>query len=513
MGIELEDGRRDHVSLPKLLELMSQRTELEMTALQAHQRLAWHSFLCQLAAIALHRGGESPEKLRLARSEEEWRQLLIGAAEVDGAGESAFELVVDDLEKPAFLQAPLGKEGLKGLNNRHAYPTGELDTLITAKNHDVKINRLSHPSPENWVFALVAIQTTEGFLGAGNYGIARMNGGFSSRPGVAFSSGLGTAERFCRDVPVLLAMALDPPALFEGTDRKSEALLWSKYWDGVTSAPLPSLHPLFIEICRRLRLVQNTDGSLVMHRGTSKAARVDGKALNGNTGDPWTPVEKEKSAALTLSEQGFNYRKLYQLLFTGEWSQGSAGQLRDTDGEAPYLIAQALVRGQGKTGGWHERAVPVPGRARRLFFDPEAKAWFGDRAGRWMGVVKVAQNTVLKPALLALFQGGPTTINFTDGRPEKILLEFDGAVDRGFFQRLFALAEYDDQVADNAWCQWLYDLAREQLTSAIDSTPQSAARRYRAEAKALEIFGKTAAKHLGIRSSAKPTTAVAEEAS
>src|SRR5690606_28027650 len=125
---------------------------------------------------------------------------------------------------------------------------------ITAKNHDVKIDRIDRPTVEHWIFALITLQTMQGFLGAGNYGIARMNGGFSSRPCVTYASGLSEAERFRRDVRILLEQR---DALIEdyGFAQRGElGLIWCKPWDGTTSLAFDELDPFFIEICRRIRL-------------------------------------------------------------------------------------------------------------------------------------------------------------------------------------------------------------------------------------------------------------------
>ena len=57
----------------------------------------------------------------------------------------------------------------------------DLDVLVTSKNHDLKQTMALDCAVEDWIFALVNLQTMAGFLGSGNYGIARMNGGFSAR--------------------------------------------------------------------------------------------------------------------------------------------------------------------------------------------------------------------------------------------------------------------------------------------------------------------------------------------
>lgn len=80
-----------------------------------------------------------------------------------------------------------------------------LDMLVTSKNHDLKGARLRRAEPDDWLFALVSLQTQEGFLGAGNYGISRMNGGFASRPGVGVAPVGSWGVRWAADTRVLLS--------------------------------------------------------------------------------------------------------------------------------------------------------------------------------------------------------------------------------------------------------------------------------------------------------------------
>ena len=76
-----------------------------------------------------------------------------------------------------------------------------LDYIVTAKNHDLKAARIERSSVEQWFYALIALQTMEGFLGRGNYGISRMNSGFGSRPLVGLAPAAAFAG-FPRDVEI-----------------------------------------------------------------------------------------------------------------------------------------------------------------------------------------------------------------------------------------------------------------------------------------------------------------------
>ncbi len=61
------------------------------------------------------------------------------------------------------------------------------DMVITSLSHDLKSEVAQNAVPQDWIFALVSLQTMEGLGGAGHYGVARMNGGSSSRAMLALA--------------------------------------------------------------------------------------------------------------------------------------------------------------------------------------------------------------------------------------------------------------------------------------------------------------------------------------
>lgn len=488
LGVEDERGRRDRVTLPGLLSCLGRGESLALTAVQAHQQHAVHAFLVQLAALALARAGTS----EIARDEAAWRALLLACANADGAGVEAFSLVVEDLAKPAFLQPPVPEGTLGVLKSRHTRPSEELDVLITAKNHDVKIDRVEAPGVEHWIYALITLQTMQGFLGAGNYGIARMNGGFASRPCVAFAPDQGAAARFLRDVRALLDGRSSIAERFGFGTKGQLGLVWCAPWDGTTSVSFAVLDPFFIEVCRRIRLAI-VDGVIVAHRGSSKAARIDAKESNGNTGDAWTPVARKEGKALTMPETGFGYDRVQDLFF-GDWSHGVAGEAR-ADGSDRLWVGQVLVRGQGKTGGYHERWVPVPPKARRYVTKVDERAKLGKRSQAWVALAKAARLNVLKPAILTLLQGAPEKLKFDDDRAEPYLRHLDAAIDDVFFPLLFEHADADAVEADTAFEKTLVQLAEAELNEARRSLPVPSARRWRAEALSERVFFGAARKH------------------
>jgi CRISPR system Cascade subunit CasA len=473
-GVEGRDGR-SRVSLAGLLARLGRREPTEMTALMPHQQHPWHALVVQLAALVLARSGDA----RLDRSEGEWRDALRALA---GSAE-AFALVVPDLAKPAFMQPPVPEGSLAEWNVLRT--PDALDVLVTAKNHDVKMERFRAPELEHWVFALVSLQTSEGYSGRDNHGVARMNGGFSSRPCVAAAADVAFDVRFSRDVATWLGerdLLVDQHSY----DAEGIALLWIAPWDGLQSLAVNALDPFFIEICRRVRFTTE-DGALVMYSRATKVPRTAAKDLKGATGDVWTPLKKT-GEALTVSREGFGYKRLAELLFSADWQQCPAQLVRAEDGHTPVLIARALVRGQGKTEGLHERVVPIPEKAKRFFASLEDRAEAGKLAAARVERVATMRNKVLKPALLVIAQGGPKKPNFEDEAADVHIDAFEQRVDALFFAELFDALDLEVAEAEARWSATLFELASDVKKRAERALPIPVARRFRALAAGDRAF-------------------------
>lgn len=498
LDVESLDGARDAVTLPGALARLGAGVPTEFAALQSHQLHAWHAFVVQLAALAAH-GAASED---LAVDEDAWRERL--RALTDGRDEP-WCLVVDDLAQPAFLQAPVPEATLDGFKRRFESPD-RLDVLVTSKNHDVKLQRVRIAAPQHWVFALVMLQTYEGFLGVGNYGIARMNGGFASRPSLGAARSPALADRFARDVAVWTARRESLISLFGYAPLGGLGLLWCAPWDGKASLALGELDPCFIEVCRRLRLVSRSGRIEGVGTG-SEAARVAAKTLHGNTGDIWTPVRKgDEGEALTVGGGGFTYSLLQDLLFETTFAGAAAQALRPEDGDAAVIVARVLARGQGETNGLHERVLPLPPKARGWFAQPEARARLGVLAKRRVEQAGGVRLKVLRPSLCALIQAGAEKLDFTDKRPDRWTAVLDGRVDAIFFEHLWEAVDLDDNTADARWLDAVIQLARAVLTEAFDAVPLPSMRRFRAVAAAQRLFEGAARKHFGIAFPTAPDT-------
>jgi CRISPR system Cascade subunit CasA len=476
-GIRSGETRALH-SLPELLALLGADKVDSFLALQAFQQHAWHAFLVQLAAIALHAADETSPRQKAAK----WKELLL---ELTNGKHEPWCLMVGDVTKPAFMQPPVPEGKLDGFKDAVGRPD-LLDVLVLSKNHDVKMGRIDRPELEHWVYALVSMQTMSGYGGSGHYYIARMNSGDGSRPGIGLSPGWSLGSRFSRDVGVLLEKRASILGRYEHyVDSGGLGLLWLEPWNGRNGISIDKLDPYFIEVSRRVR-VTNVRGNLAARKATSEKARVDAKALQGATGDAWTPTYRVEGKAFTTGKDGFSYRVISRLL-GDEFVPGVAQERRKGD-EEMLLMAEALVRGDKRTDGFRSRSLPVPKPALRWLGTPGRRSELGALAKERVEIAAEAQDSVLKPALLELVQGGPKKRDYKDDRPRRWLEAFDVAIDAEFFERLWADLDSPPAEARRAWTERVLALARAQLDRAVDEAPIPDARRYRAIAAAERAF-------------------------
>ena len=448
----------------------------------------------QVAALALHRGGESG----VEQTAERWRALLRGLTP-EWPDDEPWRLVVEDLEAPAFMQPPVSEGVLTGFRNE-VFTPDDLDVLVTSKNHGVKQGQAGDAAAAAWVAALVSLQTTGGFGGAGNYGIARMNGGFATRPGIGLVPEGGIGARWRRDVTLLLRNRqwfLD--RLPDLCPEDGRALLWCLSWDGRTALGVDELDPWFIEVCRRIRLIRNSDDTLAARTTTTSTARIAAAAFKGNVADPWTPINRDKDSAAynslptyaVMSEVLFDRAKWVRPLLL-DWHEG-------IDDRPMAARFEVFVRGQGKTEGFHEREVPMRREHRGLLVVPAESERVAKLARTMVENVRtLLGGKVLRTAVLSLIQGGPDEVKFGDRTAtawaEKLLADADDEVDRQFFEHLFAMAD-NEAAGATAWLGFLRQLASETFEHAVATAPLAGARRPRAVAMAERILWGAFARH------------------
>lgn len=492
------DGHRVKASLPELFVAMACDEVRDFPALRAHQRHPWHAFLCQVAAIALHQAEQTgPFPTAVA-----WRQALLALTPADTDG--AAWCLISPLDRPAVLQAPVPGGRVSEWKTK-CRAADELDMLVTSKNHDLKAARSRDAEPEQWLFALSSLQTQEGFLGAGNYGISRMNGGFASRPGIGVAVVGGWGLRWQRDVATLLRERDGIASTYGLAHSQGHGLVWLLPWDGTTSLSFNLLDPFYIEVCRRVRLRCDGAGLYAVGTGT-KASRIAAKEINGVTGDPWTPVDIAGAKALTITRNGFDYKLVSKLLFGGEFTASVTQHTNVKNAETRLqFIARGVARGQGKTEGYHERRVPISPKLRRLLNGQR------DQAARISSERIAAIGEVRKLlwlSLIGLFSGGSAGNDASDGTKNtagEFARPFERREDARFFVDLTAEVEADDTHAERLnWLIGLASRAEEILKRAFDAGPRNGMQRYRAQAAALSRF------HGGLRGTKSPLPMLAQ---
>ena len=494
--VATSNGSTVHASLPAIFVSLIQDEVDAFPALRPHQRHAWHAFLAQLGAVAIHRArlNEPPD------TAEEWRRILRGLTP-DFPNDEPWHLVTDDITRPAFMQPPgKSEDSLKDYKTAVPTPDG-LDMLVLSKNHDIKSAVAVQAEADDWIFALITLQTMEGFSGAGNYGISRMNGGLGSRAAFSLTPSTRPGAHLRRDLVGLAerheSLLADYPMRDDGV-----ALLWALSWDGAKSEVLlpNQLDPYYIEICRRIRLRVNAGGDLYGLRTSSKAARIEAKNLNGITGDPWMPINRKESKALTLASGGFTYRRVTEYLTSENWEPPVLLEPIRSEQDAPettLLLARALVRGQGKTEGYYERIIPISHKAKRALLRRESMNELGRIAQSRIENIGTVQR-ILSHAIQVFAARGDSQNLSPEHRnlARPWLNRLDEFIDARFFDDLQVEFESDDRnERGRIRREWLVDeergvvnQARSILQQAEEALPCPAIHRYRARANAESLF-------------------------
>ena len=488
-------GDKRKVSLPELFSELERNDVADFPALLPHQRGPFHVFLVQLACHALETSGaaehlpdptpEEPWKLLGQHSPDEWQQMIRGI--VPGyfeqfPNDEPWCLVTNDLSKPAFLQCPVPDAKFTASKSIIKRPD-DLDLMISSKNFDIKSDTFQNAQTEDWFFALISLQTNSGFLGRGNYSCARQNGGWAQRPIFTLQSSSSPGARWGRDARVILSCkGSDEDALFqvcENTDDKR--LLWLDTWDGTTSYELSSLHPLFIEVSRRVRAI-NKNGKLFFKKAPSACPRIDIGKTCGNLGDPWEPIVSDAKGVRVFSSS-LDYANIAKII-TGEETIMPNLLIRFHKGidnaKGLQLWCSALVKGQGKTEGYFERLIPVDAQKKHNRHD----LW--QAAQEMLNHADVAKRSVLAVAVARFLScghegAGNNAIDWDSSVIKNCLPRvrdrFEKDIDNKFFEYFWTVCDgiQDGRVTDPnylvPWQDYLRKLIRDCYQFAVSSLP------------------------------------------
>ena len=159
------------------------------------------------------------------------------------------------------------------------------------------------------------------------------------------------------------------------------------------------------------------------------------------------------------------------------------------------LVARGMVRGQGKTEGYHERIIPFSEKAvARAFGRAGDVKEIGEIARRRVDQVAIVRG-ILRHAVSTAAAGGDAN-NIGDehrARANPWANKLDEVVDRDFFHDLqdeFELDNYGER--DKVRNEWLNGVvvkgARDLLDQACDSLPCPSIQRLRARVQAKRLF-------------------------
>lgn len=483
-------GREERLNLPVLLAALSAGEIEGFLQLRPHQADPWHVFLVQLAA-SIQARRPTPD---LPMDASYWHDGLLDLANGET---SAWQLIVEDTSKPAFLQHPW-RPGDEGVFKPKAMTPDELDVLVTAKNHDVKMARMSEATPESWLYALLLLQTTSGYDGKGNYGIVRMNGGYASRPIIVWAESLHPSRRFIAEVKQLIALRQTTCQQYGYRDR-GIVLTWLAPWEKSDHQyRITELEPWFIEAARAIRLRLDDKGKIMALGTTSNARQIGPKTLeNGDVGDPWIPLnttdKKKGRSALTLSSEGFTPKRVTELLFQQEFELTALQQPKTGTADG-WFIGSCLARGQGSTEGFHRLELPIPAEARWALLDTATRETLGRLAQELLKDAKDVQKTI-SAVLTLLIKGGPEQAdsgrdaNKSSARDaikswlEQAHRDFGRDWEALFFPTLWRGVDQAHAQVRRDWQQQLIKRAEKIVLSAAERVPMPSNRTWRARAR------------------------------
>ena len=454
------------LSLPEVYERLGQDRVEGFTKLQAHQRQGWHCFLAQLGAIAAEENGSVPS------GEERWREVL-----GELACEEAWQMETSDLDKPAFMQPPVLEETLEDFSEIHV---GKYDVPVLSKNHALKGERLRNPRPEHWAYMLVNVQTMESSWGRGKYPTSRVNGGYAARSFFGLTPSLRLGPWIMRDIRVLYEHVGEIEERY-GYRREKTPLLWTLSWGGEKQLDMESLHPLYIDCCRRIR-----KGDTWMQTGT-EGTRVKG-VVNGQTGDPWAPVDTSENKVLNPQRRDFQYRRLAQILFGGEYRR----PISFSDTTEGYVVCRATTPSETNREYQLQRVIPFSNASSEGFFDEgspvaEEAQRRVKRAGEAASILANSLYLLLRDDQAHERKPGDERRRVADLPERQRQLDgFHDRVDERFFDRLFDASAMSDEERFAFWDNVLREALEQQLERALVLCPSRS--RWKRMARTQSIF-------------------------
>jgi CRISPR system Cascade subunit CasA len=198
----------------------------------------------------------------------------------------------------------------------------------------------------------------------------------------------------------------------------------------------------------------------------------------------------ESKKLLTPSAKGFSYDKMHDILFSGQYAKPpSMKTISGGEGNMAYIVARALVRGQGVTEGLHERVIQISGYNEEYWGEGPAAAQIASESERRLGRVEKVRSNVLAPSIRAYIKGRDEDLS----DEEKDALwshvgRLDDEVDPLFFERLWETPDLTDEERYAFWDDVLLDAARTVFEESSTLCSKASARYWDRKSRATSIF-------------------------
>lgn len=475
--VEVWNGEREFCTLGGVLAALTQGRVKSFPHLRDHQIQAWHTFLVQLAVMAIDEaaGADSPKQMTSLM----WDDALYSI----GGWYTTWELVVDDLTKPAFLQPPHPTESSIDYEapTKGEFEYGEdprrtpdaLSVLFTNRQHSMKAEYLRDAQPIDWVYALVTRQTLGYFSKGGGgakcyYSISRVNSNFGNRLEMHVVPSIMWPDLFNTNVQQVLRGNQIP-------DRDKIRLAWTEPWRGVKGQTIPAeeVSPLFIDVANRIRLLEG-EGGIVARIAATACIRVE---QSGELCNPWQPTDCKKGKPASASEERrLRYDVVAPMIFGLGWNMPDC--LRPvTDGrDGPQQIEiRGMPRTQGKVLGIFHRQIEVPEDVLPLLGHPDGD--LAEEAEIRLDQCDTFLDEVFKPAVCYV-SNPPEKEQFaarwpSDDNRQSVVKNWMNAlrwkIDKCFFPRLW-LSIYGG-AGQHGWPIELLDLGHQVLSDCIMREP------------------------------------------
>jgi CRISPR system Cascade subunit CasA len=275
-------------------------------------------------------------------------------------------------------------------------------------------------------------------------------------------------------------------------------LTWVKPWDLKTTLTTKELDPFFIETARSRRLVQKNQDISVLGGDKDTTHHIDAAAFKGVMGDPWAPIVNSGEKAWIARAPVFSPENIRNILFSMNGFVTPYMLKPDADKGACYFKGSVLVpNGMGKTNGFYESELRIPGKASFVLFDAGKKRdQLAAISEEGLSNSHKIQRRVLRPALFSLLEGGPRQQSQEkkhrreiEGWVDQSARDFTEAWSRDYFDWLWRTLDHEDE--EQARIEWLTALEEKALAvleGAIKHLPERQGRHYRAQIKAQGFF-------------------------